>query len=187
MRMGKIHYANMNKKNPIKTLALINLPRESMEEFLKKNPAFVSGFVDGEGCFTFYFTKRGKIGLEITPSFSVSQSTRSKEIMLELEKFFQCGGIRKSERDGTLKYECRKIQDINKKIIPFIKKYPLYTAKWHDFEIFCYICSMIARGLHLNKDGMREIVELVYQMNDLGKNRKIPKEQFLTILDKVKV
>jgi hypothetical protein len=174
-------------KKPIKTLALMNLPRESMEDFLKKNPAFVSGFVDGEGCFTFYFTKRGNIGLQITPSFSVSQSTRSKEIILGLQEFFNCGGIRKSTRDGTLKFESRAIKDINQKIIPFFKRYPLYTTKWYDFEIFCYVCSMIQRGLHLNKDGMLEIVELVFQMNNVGQNRKYSKEEFLKILHKGKV
>lgn len=165
----------------------MNLPRESMEDFLKKNPAFVSGFVDGEGCFTFYLTKRGNIGLQITPSFSVSQSTRSKEIILGLQKFFKCGGIRKSTRDGTFKFESRAIKDIHQKIIPFFKRYPLYTTKWHDFEIFCYVCSMIQRGLHLNKDGMLEIVELVFQMNNIGQNRKYSKEEFLRILNKVKV
>jgi len=171
----------------IKTLALINLPKESMEDFLKNNPAFISGFVDGEGCFTFYFTKRGSLGLQITPSFSVSQSIRSKESILGIETYFQCGGIRKVAKDGTLKFEVRSLKDLNKIIIPFFKKHPLYTTKWQDFEIFCYVCSMIQKGLHLNKAGMTEIIELVFLMNNVGRNRKYSKEEFLRILDKVKV
>ena len=176
----------MNKK-PIKTLALINLPRESMEDFLKKNPSFISGIVDGEGCFTFYFTKRGKLGLQITPSFSVTQSMRSKQILFGLESYFGCGGIRRVQKDGTFKYEVRSIKDLNKKIIPFFKKYPLYTTKWHDFEKFVYVCSLIEKNLHLNVNGMKQIVDLVFTMNNKGQNRKYSKEEFLRILDKVKV
>ena len=175
------------KTKSIKTLALINLPKESMEDFLKNNPAFISGFVDGEGCFTFYFTKRGNLGLQVTPSFSISQSIRSKESILGIEKYFKCGGIRKVVIDGTLKYEVRSLQDLNNKIIPFFKKYPLYTAKWQDFEIFDYVCSMMQKGLHLNQAGLTEIVELVFLINNVGRNRKYSKEEFLKILDKVKV
>ena len=171
----------------IKTLALINLPRESMEDFLKNNPAYISGFVDGEGCFTFYFTKRGRLGLQITPSFSVSQTIRSKDCLLGIEKYFKCGGIRKVAKDGTLKYEVRSLTDLNKKIIPFFKKHPLYTTKWQDFKVFCYVCSMKKKNLHLNKAGMIEIVDLVFLMNNVGRNRKYSKEEFLKILDKVKV
>lgn len=177
----------MKKNDPIKTLALINLPRESMEDFLKKNPAFISGFVDGEGCFTFYFTKRGAIGLQITPSFSISQLTRSKEILIGLQNYFNCGGIRKVAKDGTMKFEVRSFQEIKKKIIPFFQKNPLYTAKWLDFEIFCTICDLINKGQHLNREGMMQIVELVFKMNNRGQNRKYSKEEFLKILDKVKV
>mmetsp|Transcript_30684 Transcript_30684/g.86767 ORF Transcript_30684/g.86767 Transcript_30684/m.86767 type:complete len:177 (-) Transcript_30684:65-595(-) len=176
----------MNKK-PIKTLALINLPRESMEDFLRQNPSFISGFVDGEGCFTFYFTKRGKLGVQITPSFSISQSMRSKQIVFAFETYFQCGGIRKVQKDGTFKYEVRSIQDLNHKIIPFFQKYPLYTTKWQDFEIFVYVCSLIQKKLHLTQNGMKDIINLVFTMNNNGQHRQYSKEEFLKILDKVKV
>lgn len=44
------------------------------------NPFWVTGFVDGEGCFSIHFVenKKFKLGLEVRPSFSIGQSKKSK-------------------------------------------------------------------------------------------------------------
>ena len=66
-------------------------------------PSYVTGFVDGEGCFSVSFNWRAKLntGIEIRPSFSISQNVRSLTILRELYQFFKCGGIRYSRRDNT--------------------------------------------------------------------------------------
>ena len=52
--------------------------------------SYITGFTDGEGCFSISFSKREKmkLGIEIRPSFSVSQHRRNKEIILYVKKFF---------------------------------------------------------------------------------------------------
>ena len=135
--------------------------------------SYITGFTDGEGCFSISFSKREKmkLGIEIRPSFSVSQHRRNKEIILYLQKFFQCGGVRYSRRDQNFKYEVRSIADIVKKIIPHFEKYELQTSKKDDFNAFKEICRLIHANQHLNKTGMMRIIELSEQVNKTGNKR----------------
>ena len=135
--------------------------------------SYITGFTDGEGCFSISFSKREKmkLGIEIRPSFSVSQHRRNKEIILYLQKFFQCGGVRYSRRDQNFKYEVRSIADIVKKIIPHFEKYELQTSKKDDFNAFKEICRLIHANQHLNKTGMMRIIELSEQVNKTANKR----------------
>jgi hypothetical protein len=49
---------------------------ESLIEFLKTNPLWISGFVDGEGCFTgsFVIDKRSTWGLQPQAEFNIVQN-----------------------------------------------------------------------------------------------------------------
>lgn len=135
--------------------------------------SYITGFTDGEGCFSISFSKREKmkLGIEIRPSFSVSQHRRNKEIILYLQKFFQCGGVRYSRRDLNFKYEVRSIADLVKKIIPHFEKYELQTSKKDDFNAFKEICRLIYANQHLSQAGMMKIIELSEQVNKTGNKR----------------
>ncbi len=156
------------------------------------NPFWISGFIDGEGCFSINFSLRQKmkLGLEIRPSFSVTQKNDKNFINLELFKqiplFFNCGFLRFNKHDNTCLYETRNITDIQKYIIPFFEKYPLQTSKKKDYDKFVIICNKINQGLHLNKQGLCEIIEIAYTMNLSGKN-KFNQEYLLKCINKVKV
>ena len=149
----------------------------SMEEF------YITGFVDGEGCFMISFNKREKMkmGIEIRPSFSISQNKRNYEILKQIRDYFGCGAIRFSKSDQCYKYEVRSVGDLKKTIIPYFKKYPLKTSKNADFQIFADICDMIYTSKHLNKEYLEEIIEKAYQMNESGK-RKYKKDVLLRIV-----
>jgi len=127
-----------------------------------------------------------RLKIEVRASFSISQNSSSLETLKNIETFFKCGGIRYSKKDNTYKYEIRDFTDLNKVIIPFFKKYPLKSYKKVDFDFFCEICSLISRGLHLNKEGLNLIVEKAYSMNKSGK-RKYKKEELLKFLNELKV
>src|SRR5438067_1335901 len=75
--------------------------------------AYFAGFVDGEGCFTVFFSPRSTllIGWEVRPSFSVSQNADRSEVLLLMQEHFQCGSIRPDRSDNTLKYEVRRLDD----------------------------------------------------------------------------
>jgi len=144
---------------------------------------YVTGFVDGEGCFSVSFTQRDKLttGIEVRPSFSVSQNRRSLPVLEHIHTYFGCGAIRFSRSDQTYKYEVRSISDIRKRIIPHFQKYPLQTYKLQDFTSFSWICDEIASSRHLNKDALRLIIDVAYTMNESGK-RKYTKEELLKMI-----
>jgi len=145
---------------------------------------YLTGFVDGEGCFSISFTKREKLktGVEIRPSFSIGQNKRSLPVLERAKLYFGCGAIRFSRRDQTYKYETRSIGEIRKRIIPHFQKYPLQTNKLRDFATFAWICDEIAASRHLNKDNLAAIIDRAYTMNESGK-RKYTKEELLKIIE----
>ena len=144
---------------------------------------YITGFADGEGCFSVSFTKREKMktGIEIRPSFSIGQNKNSLKVLQEIHKYFDCGAIRFSKSDQTYKYEVRSIGDLRKKIIPHFQKFPLKTSKNVDFLKFSWICDQIAASKHLNKECLVEIIDQAYTMNESGK-RKYTKEDLLRIV-----
>ena len=144
---------------------------------------YLSGFIDGEGCFAISFNKRAKMktGIEIKPSFWVAQNKRNLQILKDIHKYFGCGAIRFNKHDQTYKYEVRSIRDLMNIIIPHFQEYPLRTTKSKDFETFNKICSLISKSHHLNKQHLSEIIIDSYTMNESGL-RKYTKEDLLKIL-----
>lgn len=157
-----------------------------------KKDAWLTGFVDGEGCFSISFSLRSKMkhGFEIRPSFSCAQrkdkDSLNKMVLDEIQNLFQAGFIRFSKKDQMWKYEVRQINDICEKIIPYFETNILRTAKKLDFEKFKKICLIIKSNHHLSVSGVKQIINLAFTMNVSGK-RKYEKEFLLKLLDKVKI
>ena len=139
-------------------------------EFLS---AYISGYVDGEGCFTVSISPRRKlrVGWEVRPSFSVSQNGDRAEVLHALQAYFGCGSIRPDPGDRTLKWETRRLEDLLGRVVPHFEQYPLLSSKQNDFERFASVCRLMAAGAHRRRDGLTEIVELVRVMNPSGRRR----------------
>ncbi len=150
------------------------------------DPWFVSGLTEGEGCFCVSFALRAKLrtGLEVRPSFSLSLNQRDLRLLRDLRAFFQCGWIRESKGDRTFKYEVRSIADLLARILPHFERYPLRGAKARSCAGFALVCQMIEQGDHLQRSGLREIVDVAYGMN-LGRRRH-DRTTLLRVLDEVK-
>jgi hypothetical protein len=101
-----------------------------------------------------------------------------------LQAFFGCGWIRESKRDRTFKYEVRSIEDLSGTILPHFERFPLRGCKARSCAGFLRVCRMVEQGHHLQRDGLREIVGIAYQMN-LGKRRH-SQATLLRVLDEVK-
>jgi LAGLIDADG endonuclease len=144
-------------------------PRYS-REFLS---AYISGYVDGEGCFTVSISPRAKllVGWEVRPSFSVSQNGDRAEVLHVLQAYFGCGSIRPDRSDRTVKWETRRLEDILGHVIPHFESFPLMSGKQLDFERFASVCRLMAAGAHRRRAGLIEIVELARVMNPSGKRR----------------
>ena len=135
--------------------------------------SYLSGYIDGEGCFCVSFqpSKRHRFGWEVRPSFSVSQnSERSQPLKIFLERF-ACGSIRPGRSDNTLKYEVRNISDLVEKILPHFERFPLLSSKQADLDRFNAICRLVYEGKHLERDGFEKIVRLAMEMNPSGKRK----------------
>ena len=139
-------------------------------EFLS---AYISGYVDGEGCFTVSIAPRATLaaGWEVRPSLSVSQNGDRAEVLYAIQAYFGCGSIRPDRSDKTLKWETRRLEDLLDRVIPHFEAYPLLSGKRFDFECFAAVCRVMATGAHRRREGLIEIVELARTMNPSGKRR----------------
>ncbi len=144
---------------------------------------YVTGFVDGEGCFSISFSERRKLktGIEVRPSFSIGQNRHSLPVLERIRTYFDCGAIRFSRSDQLYKYEIRSVGDIRRCIIPHFQKYPLQTYKLQDFATFSWICDEIAASRHLNRETLIAIIDSAYTMNQSGK-RKYTKQELLKMI-----
>jgi hypothetical protein len=139
-------------------------------EFLS---AYISGYVDGEGCFTVSVSPRAKlkVGWEVRPSFSVSQNGDRAEVIHAIAAYFGCGSIRPDRSDRTVKWETRRLDDIVEKVIPHFIRYPLMSGKRGDFERFAVVCDLMRRGAHREREGLIQIVGIASEMNPSGRRR----------------
>jgi LAGLIDADG DNA endonuclease family protein len=135
--------------------------------------SYISGFVDGEGCFCVSFqpSRRHKFGWEVRPSFSVSQNADRAELLYVIQNRWACGFIRPDRSDKTIKFEVRNVQDLVEKVLPHFRAYPLTSSKQRDVERFAEICRIIHESRHLEERGLSEIVEIAMAMNPSGKRK----------------
>jgi hypothetical protein len=147
-------------------------------------PDYVSGFIDGEGCFSVSIhphpTVRYGTWWLIAPCFQAYQHRYNVEILESLKDFFNCGRITaKGPNSDVLTYSVYRRRDLESVIIPFFERYPLLSRKHEDFTKFREIVLMMQARLHRTDDGFRHIVELAFSMNQRGKQRRYRLEDVL--------
>lgn len=135
--------------------------------------SYISGYVDGEGCFCVSFqpSRRHRFGWEVRPSFSVSQNADRAELLYIIQKRWECGFIRPDRSDKTLKFEVRCVRDLVEKVLPHFRMYPLMTSKQSDVDKFEKICLLMEVEKHLELGGFIEIVRTAMEMNPSGKRK----------------
>jgi hypothetical protein len=147
-------------------------------------PEYVSGFIDGEGCFSVSVHPHPSIAKPvrwlIAPCFQAYQHRYNVEILESLRDFFGCGRITaKGPKSDVLAYSVYRRRDLESVIIPFFERCPLLSRKREDFEKFREIVLMMQRRLHLTDKGFSRIVELAFSMNQRGKQRRYRIEDVL--------
>lgn len=145
--------------------------------------SYISGFVDGEGCFCVSFqpSERHRLGWEVRPSFSVSQNADRAQLLYVIMERWGCGSIRPDRSDSTLKYEVRNINELANVVLPHFERYPLMSSKQNDLERFGLVCAAIAAGEHKRQDGFEGIVKAAMSMNSSGR-RKYSADEILSSL-----
>lgn len=137
-----------------------------------KTIGWITGYVDGEGCFSVSFIKNAttKSGWQIFPEFVVTQGGKSKASLEMLQNFFGCGKIfvnrrHDNHREHIYRYCVRSQEELRRVIIPFFVEHQLRTAKREDFKHFSFILRQMELKKHLTKAGMHMIAKRVEKMN----------------------
>lgn len=127
---------------------------------------WVTGFVDGEGCFHVGISKHSgmTMGYQVLPELTVVQHKRDVQVLHALKAYFGCGVVRTNHADRMC-FRVRNMDHLKNVIVPFFDKHPLKTKKRIDFEFFKSVLSMMEVGDHLHEAGLMKIREAAPKMN----------------------
>ena len=129
------------------------------------NNYWLSGFVDGEGCFYVGINKNSKMktGFQILPEFRLVQHKRDIDLLYAIQKHLNIGVVRRNHGD---RYELRvrKLSEL-KELINFFKKYPLKSKKQLDFVDFSEVINLLQQNIHFSEKGINKIKKISNKMN----------------------
>jgi hypothetical protein len=120
------------------------------------HPYWVSGFVDGDGCFYISLTNNSTgVGLV----FKITQHIRDTDLLKEFVNYFNCGRYSLSSPEAG-DFIVTKFEDIYTKIIPFFNKYPLQGSKSLDFFDFNRVAELMKNKAHITSEGFESIKQI---------------------------
>ena len=133
---------------------------------MKLDAQWITGFVDGEGCFHVGINahKEMTTGFQVLPEFTVVQHKRDVQVLHALKGYFGCGVVRVNHGD-RLAYRVRGQKDLIERIVPFFVQHPLKSRKNVDFIKFRHILLLMEAGGHLTAEGIEQIRDIAAQMN----------------------
>ena len=143
------------------------------------DPWWVSGFVDGEGCFHVSINRVPKMsnGWQVLPEFRIVQHSRDEAILHRLREFFGCGRV-VVNRGMQKELRIRRLEDL-KRVVEFFTEHQLQSKKKSDFEIFRDIIAVIDRREHLRDEGLGNIANMAWKMNRRVKPRYLESSETL--------
>ena len=133
---------------------------------MKLDPGWVTGFVDGEGCFHVGINQHPEMttGYQVLPEFTVVQHQRDIQVLHALKAFFGCGVVRRNHGD-RMTFRVRSQEHLLERILPFFEKHPLRSKKHVDFLKFRDVLLMMQKGEHLTAEGLERIRKIASQTN----------------------
>ena len=143
-------------------------PSETLRSELpmKLDEQWITGFVDGEGCFHVGINKHSDMtaGYQVLPEFTVVQHKRDIQLLHAMKAYFGCGVVRSNHGD-RMAFRVRDKKLLLQRIVPFFIKYPLKSKKRMDFEKFHQVLKIMEVGDHLSEEGVLKIRNISSQMN----------------------
>ncbi len=126
---------------------------------------WITGFVDGEGCFHVALNKQPKmtVGYQVLPEFRIVQHQRDEKLLHQIRNYFGFGKVT-TNHDDRKEFRVRGMINL-KKIVSFFEQHPLRTSKQKNFAIFVEILNLMNNKEHLNRKGLENIAQLVSTMN----------------------
>ena len=161
---GKSKEINMTPQRP-------NVRSPASSDKLK--PEWITGFVDGEGCFHIGISRHPELrfGYQILPELTVVQHMRDIGLLHRLRTIMGCGVVRRNHDDRYC-WRVRDLKNLVEVIVPFFERYHLRSMKGVEFRRFAKVVRMMARGEHLKEEGFEKIRRIADLMNR-GESRNI--------------
>ena len=123
------------------------------------DPWWVTGYTDGEGCFTIktIAAKTTKIGYTVRLTYQISVHPSDIEILYKLKAYFNnVGNIIITK--NYVSYRVTNLSDIINVIIPHFKAYPLQSTKIVSYYLFNAVATIMKNNDHVTLKGYREIL-----------------------------
>jgi hypothetical protein len=142
---------------------------------------FVSGLVEGEGCFSLNFRSDRKKNRPHSPQyfrwlvlFAIVLKSDDYELLDKVKETLECGTLGYSK--GFVRYQVQDNEELLTKIVPFFTLHKLYGKKSKDFKLWKEAVVVIARNkkkaVNLIK-GKRGFMKNVWNVNDLKRLKQI--------------
>ncbi len=93
--------------------------------------------------------------------------------------FFNCGSVYKL-KTAAARYQEETVEEILSKIEPIFRNIKFNTIKQTHYEIAIKVCELIKNKGYKNDEDLKTIVDLAWNMNNSGINRKMSKEGYLS-------
>ena len=159
---------NSNSINLVKLIDISkNSPRYSFnnKNTLYLNPDYITGFVDGEGCFSLsiYKEDRSLTGWQVKPIFSISLHNKDIKLLEAMQRTFQTGKIYK-HGVNSMQYRVSSLNNL-KIITDHFDSYPLITQKRADYLLFKEAIAIIKNKEHLSTKGILNLVGIKATLN----------------------
>lgn len=160
---------NLGLGNELK-LAFPNIKpitRPKVTNNIIQDPNWLSGFVSAEGNFTVSITnsETNNVGKQVKLMFFIYQHSRDAELLQNICNYLECGKYYSNTKRNEGSVTVTKFSDIDLKIIPFFKNYPIIGIKALDFEDFYKIGELIKNKEHLTIKGLEKIEKIKSGMN----------------------
>ena len=133
---------------------------------MKLDAQWITGFVDGEGCFHVGINPDDEMTakFQVLPEFTVVQHERDVQVLHALKAHFGCGVVRVNH-GNRMAYRVRSMKHLLEHIVPFFVKHPLKTKKNVDFLKFRDVLLLMQAGNHLHTEGIERIRSIASEMN----------------------
>lgn len=130
------------------------------------NPAWVTGFIDGEGTFHVGILTNNtmRLGYQVQLQFAITQHIRDLQLINQFIPFF--GNVGLIVKDGPTKVQFR-IRSFKHLPVLFnlLDQYPLQTQKALDAQCFREVYNMMLNKEHLSQTGLDKILTIKATMN----------------------
>ena len=110
------------------SLVVISSRRLSMTGISRVKPCWITGFTESDGSFMVNVVKKkGGLGVDLIPTYTLSQKIIDKSLMEEIKRYFGVGQVytSRSECNFTVKGN-RQLREV---IIPHFERYQLRGEK----------------------------------------------------------